>query len=313
MSGLKRNDLVGKKCHQMMHGSFFPPFSCPLKHLIDTGGFEREEMEMEALGRNFLVSCSPVFNKENQLINIIHIATDITNTKNVQKELNKKVRENDLLLDIIQHDLGNIHQGTSSFIKLALSTDGEKKNDLLRSALETSLRAQRLIKNLKNIEKLKKGSQTLRKRNILKILKNSMKTAALLHPEKEPEIKLNTELRSVSAMGNSMLDDLFVNLIDNCIKYGSPQKNEVSIQIKDGKDTVTIFIMDTGPGIPKDSREMIFDRNIQLDNENKQGSGLGLLICKRIIEEIGAEISVIDRPDGNDGACFKVDLPKGST
>ncbi|MCK5837356.1 MAG: PAS domain S-box protein, partial [Desulfobacula sp.] len=91
ITGKTANDLKGKKCYQIFHDpkSVSPPESCPVQKLLKTGKIEIEEMEVETLGGLFLVSCTPVFDDQSKLKEIIHIATDITEQKQAEETLKK--------------------------------------------------------------------------------------------------------------------------------------------------------------------------------------------------------------------------------
>ena len=75
-------------------------------------------------------------------------------------------------------------------------------------------------------------------------------------------------------------------------------------------DKVLVEIQDTGPGIPQEDREKVFEKYYQVKSgvsENVGGSGLGLVICKRIIEAFKGRIWVESKP--GEGSTFKFTLP----
>ena len=102
ITGKTANDLKGKKCYQIFHDpkSVFPPESCPVQKLLKTGNIAIEEMEAEILGGFFLVSCTPVFDDQSKLKEIIHIATDIT----AQRQVEDNLRESEHKLATHLHD-----------------------------------------------------------------------------------------------------------------------------------------------------------------------------------------------------------------
>lgn len=81
------DDIKGKFCYELMHESEEPPEKCPFMKMIETSKMETEEMEVEALGRYFLVSCTPVLDDEGDIDFVVHICTDITEEKMAKKEL----------------------------------------------------------------------------------------------------------------------------------------------------------------------------------------------------------------------------------
>lgn len=102
-------------------------------------------------------------------------------------------------------------------------------------------------------------------------------------------------------------------LVDNAIKYTPPQTGEIKISIKlregDGRRYVEIAVADNGIGISKEDAAHIFERFYRCDKARGRetgSSGLGLTICKSIVEMMGGEISVVSEPDV--GSTFTIKL-----
>jgi len=89
LTGKSALEIVGKQCYEMFHGEDVtaPPKDCPMEKLLRSGLTESVDMEMESLGGIFLVSCTPVFDKQGNLEKVIHIATDITERKQAEEKL----------------------------------------------------------------------------------------------------------------------------------------------------------------------------------------------------------------------------------
>ena len=87
VSGKSLDELLNAKCYDLFHGSSEPPRRCPMEALLESGSRERAEIEMEALGVYYLVSCTPVLDKEGNIRKVIHIATDITERKKSEEAL----------------------------------------------------------------------------------------------------------------------------------------------------------------------------------------------------------------------------------
>lgn len=105
------------------------------------------------------------------------------------------------------------------------------------------------------------------------------------------------------------LRQVFINLVANAIKF--TDRGYVRIDADGTPDHVTIMVEDTGPGIPKSHRELIFDRFAQVDGSSRRrhgGAGLGLSICKSLVELHGGTIEVASS-EGM-GSRFVVTLPR---
>jgi heavy metal sensor kinase len=102
---------------------------------------------------------------------------------------------------------------------------------------------------------------------------------------------------------------LMSNLIDNAMKF-TPEHGEILLSLTNESGAARLYVRDTGIGIPESKISKIFDRFYQVDESrsgSERGSGLGLQICKRIVEAHGGSIVVQKNPDR--GATFVVMLP----
>lgn len=117
-------------------------------------------------------------------------------------------------------------------------------------------------------------------------------------------------------MGEDMrIERVLTNLIDNAISF-SPEGGLIEISATCADDMVIIRVLDEGPGVPANEREAIFRRFHSARPENEdfgQHSGLGLAIAKTIAVGHRGTISVLDREDGKQGACFEIALPSAES
>ena len=88
-TGVSEEEIIGRKCYEVFHnsGCTEPPQGCPMEKVLHSNRVETVEMEAEAFGGVFLVSCTPVFNDAGKVDKIIHIATDITARKRAEEAL----------------------------------------------------------------------------------------------------------------------------------------------------------------------------------------------------------------------------------
>jgi two-component system sensor histidine kinase ChvG len=107
------------------------------------------------------------------------------------------------------------------------------------------------------------------------------------------------------------LERVLNNLIDNAVSF-SPPGGLVQISVTRAEAHVLIRVSDEGPGVPADEREAIFRRFHSERPKNEEfgkHSGLGLAIARTIVEGHEGAINVLDRADGQSGACFEIALP----
>jgi len=142
--------------------------------------------------------------------------------------------------------------------------------------------------------------------------------ARIMRPQaKAKGLELDAELGARVPMIETdpgKLQQILYNFMSNAIKF-TPPGGMVTLSAdrvtrQDNSLGVRIAVADTGPGIPEDMRDMIFDKFRQLDASHTreyQGTGLGLAICRELAQMLGAHVSVVSEPGR--GATFFVDLP----
>jgi len=84
--GMTVEEIEGKPCYEVFHGTSSPPPGCPMEMMMRSGRLETVQMEIETLCGTFLVSCTPVFNARGELEKVIHIATDVTDRVRAEED-----------------------------------------------------------------------------------------------------------------------------------------------------------------------------------------------------------------------------------
>ncbi len=122
------------------------------------------------------------------------------------------------------------------------------------------------------------------------------------------KITVTTDLQPVTVRGVSdWLLHIWTNLLGNAIKF-TPDGGEISVSLVSDGEYAAVKISDTGAGIPEDEISKIFDKYYRASNTvGTEGSGLGLAVCKRILNLCGGEISA--ESEVGKGSTFTVKLP----
>ncbi len=105
------------------------------------------------------------------------------------------------------------------------------------------------------------------------------------------------------------LQQLFSNLLENTLRYAD-SPGTLQIWQERTENRLTLFFEDSGPGVPAEALERLFDRLYRVDKSRSRtqgGSGLGLSICKSIVTAIGGEIRAVNGPSG--GLRIEIELP----
>ncbi len=168
-----------------------------------------------------------------------------------------------------------------------------------------------LINNLLDIARIESGRVTMEHRPI-PVGDFFATIQDLVHPQIEQKhIHYVTELDAVKELAGdaSHLQRVFINLLSNAIKY-TPEKGEIRLGLRREHDTILASVKDTGCGIPAEDVPKLFQefyRSADPINLDVKGTGLGLVLVKRIVEAHHGRIWV--ESEKNKGSTFYVSLP----
>jgi PAS domain S-box-containing protein len=135
--------------------------------------------------------------------------------------------------------------------------------------------------------------------------------SAALHLPDGISLRVASDTKCEILCDEDRLRQVLVNLVDNAIKY-SPDGGDVEIRFDANNGECLIEVVDEGLGIPSSERERIFEKFYRLDPEQRRGvggSGLGLYICRELVERMNGRIEVDSQP--GKGSRFTVALPTG--
>lgn len=176
---------------------------------------------------------------------------------------------------------------------------------------DQAIRLSGMVGNLLDMARLSAGEVRLRRewQPLEEVIGSSIKLLEkrLLDHPVTVNLAANLPLLEFDAV---LIERVFCNLIENAAKY-SPLGSPIEITARILDTLVEISVCDRGPGIPAGRAQDIFGMFVRGDRESATpGVGLGLAICRAIVEAHAGSIAAQDRPDG--GACFAFTLPAGN-
>jgi signal transduction histidine kinase len=141
------------------------------------------------------------------------------------------------------------------------------------------------------------------------ICENEIKRAGILAKSKNLRLESRIGRDCLITADPNRLAELIFNLLENAVKY-TPAGKSITVTLEAAQDYLVLQVADTGPGIPREDWERIFDRFYRgkLFSKKAKGAGLGLAICASIVKAHGGTIAVSSRLD--EGSTFKVTLPR---
>jgi two-component system sensor histidine kinase KdpD len=216
------------------------------------------------------------------------------------------------LLSSVSHDLrtplGVITGATSTLLQDEQYLDPAARRDLLESAHEEAERLNRLVGNLLDMTRLASGTLKPKKEwhPLDEIIGVALNRLEVRLQGRDVRVVLPADLPPLP-IDAVLVEQVLINLIENAIKYtptGSPL--ELSASAETG--AVEVALADRGPGIPRGERSQVFDKFYRMKPDvSDGGAGLGLAICRGIVEAHGGRIWVDDREGG--GAVFRFFIP----
>ena len=294
-----------------------------MEALLRKGVLETVEMEMEAFDGIFLVSCTPITDKDGNLEKIIHIATDITQTKKLETELRqaRKMESIGTLAGGVAHDFNNILYMITGNAELALEDIPEWNpvHDTLEEIKAAGLRAAGIVKQLLNFSR--KVDQDLRPIGAITVIKEALKFLRSTIPS-TIEIRSHLPESDVIIFADPIqINQILMNLCTNAAQAMENTGGILEITVENEllpKDAVVghldlnageyvkITVKDTGPGIDPEVIEQIFDPYFTTKEFGK-GSGMGLSIVLGIVKNHSGAITVDSQP--GKGTTFTMLFP----
>lgn len=246
----------------------------------------------------------------NRMAGEIHKSYIQLKQNNIELKQLNEFRSN--LIDTVSHELRtpltSIQGYTSRLMRQDIVIDEETKQKSLRIIKEQSERLKRLIEDLLTIPDIE--GMRLRTNVESVWLPEVMETAKLLVKNKDKkEIVINIDENFPNVLGDkNRLEQVFVNLIENAVKYAYPD-TRVTVEGVVDSDKAKIFVKNQCDLIPPDKLNKLFEKFIRLDDNTTRttrGTGLGLFIVKGLIEAMNGEIKLSSTKDC--GFCVEITL-----
>ena len=296
--------------------------------VLDSG----ETMSLEEIlgGRTYLVSKSPLRDEHERVMGLIGVATDITERKLAQRELEKLVvaeqrlraeaeranRAKDEFLAIVSHELRsplNALRGWSHLLATTRPLDAALIERASRAIKRNVDHQTRLIDDLLDTSRIVSGKLTLERRivNLCEIVLAALDAARPLAAAKGIELRFAPDDPAIMVVGDGgRLQQVVSNLLSNAVKF-TPEKGEVSVRLMKNAERVQLQVKDNGIGISPEFLPHVFDRFTQADTSAARragGLGIGLALVRHIALLHGGQVRGDSAGVGR-GSTFTIDLP----
>ena len=327
-----QDDLYLKRCHTLFHGTDKPHPGCTVDRTFRTGGASHLEFKEEHLdGRWFSMSAYPIKGAGGAVDKVVHVLRDITEAKNsahyqrildakrlVLTELEELNEMKSQFIEVSAHEMRTpmtvIRSGVDLLLGGNMGPLNERQTEFMRIVERNIDRLSRFATDVLSLARLDAGRYplSLKPLDLARSLGPTLDMFKVTAKEKEISLTWSLsegEVPRVHADPDALAQVLF-NLLSNAVMH-CPSGTRVEVLAKPLSDEeVELKVMDDGPGIPDGQLPRIFDRFYQVDRKDGPGyggTGIGLTICKALVEKMGGDLSVRSHKDT--GTTFTVTLP----
>ncbi|WDT74693.1 MAG: PAS domain S-box protein [Candidatus Manganitrophus sp.] len=256
------------------------------------------------------ISLSPIETEEGA--RVISIVRDITDKKGAEQKLREKIREMDDFVHVVSHDLKEPLRGIEAFAGFLaedyahlLDEEGRRYVQFLKSS---AVRMKDLIHDLLTLASISRKAPAQQKIDLNQVFRKVEEDLSYTIEQKKVRISQKHPLPTV-VCDPTRMGELFKNLLSNAVKFNMSSVPEIEIDLKEEKGFYLFSVKDNGIGIDPRYQAQIFGLFERLHpQEEFEGTGAGLAICKKIVEDCGGKIWVESAP--GKGSTFFFTLPQ---
>lgn len=323
MTGYTFEEIKQRPFHDLIHHSYpngkeFPLSECPIHSAIvnikEIRNHEDVFFRKDGSMLSVLCSASPIYQYGRPISTLMEVR-DISVEKKSKQELidtanQLQIINNDLdnFIYTASHDLkapiANLEGLMNGLNKTVIAKFNDNENKLFDMVNLSINRLKRTIADLTEITKAQKDIDKERERISFKeILEDIKADLNLLIIESNPVFREDFEVENIHYVKKDLRSVLY-NLVSNSLKYRSPQRQlEINIKTYREENFTILEIKDNGLGIKQEYQNKLFKMFKRIHN-HVEGSGIGLYILKRILENKGGKIDVYSKEE--EGTSFKV-------
>jgi len=252
--------------------------------------------------------------------NFLSMEKKIEKTIGVQKEYVKKLKQMDRkkveFSSMVSHELKTPLVPILGYVQMLQKEDllgelNKKQREAVDEIYSSTIKLKRLIGDILTTQKLDLGKLDFNKEDIQisELLNGILKEFSPLANERKINLSIKYDKNLYICSDKDRINQVFSNLIKNAIDFVSPNIGNIIIGAKDDANFVEFFVQDNGVGISTENQKEVFKKFYQIDTSSsrkRSGSGLGLTICKGIIEGLEGKIRVKSKENIKTTFYFKI-------
>ncbi len=304
-------DIVGaigdKLCYQVVYKKDQPCDDCPLSRVLQ-GEILRQEKAFIETGRVYEILHSP-YPSINKATHKLSVSRDVTERLQFRRRLQQTNRELDAFVSRISHDLRSPLTPLIGFAELLEERCGNQLDEIGHECIteikKTAEKMKDLLEDLLSLSRVGQVKSPDAEVDVTSIAEEVLLELADKIVEHRAKIVI-APLPKVK-IAESLLVDLFRNLLGNALKYAAQHNPVIEVSGRELSDRVRYQVVDYGPGIAAEERETIFEPfGRGHSSKGVSGTGIGLATVAKIARVSGGEAWVEETPGG--GATFIVEF-----
>jgi PAS domain S-box-containing protein len=320
--GLPLEKILGSHCHALMNMTNLPFEGCPAMAAMKTKQAKEAEVYLDSKNIWLAVSITPMFDDQGRIAGFIHSARDITERKRMEEEIRRirdeythiaRVSAMGELTASLAHELKQPLAAIRSNAQAALrfltgsKPDIDELHEVLKDIIADNRRADEVIGRLRM--SMRKSKPQIIEFDIKELVRDLL--PLVNSHEAMRKISLDLELdETIPAVAGDriQIQQVILNLILNSTEalMGTKKQSRLIVvqAYQQEPGTVTVSVRDNGPGIETESMPHLFEA---FYTTKPEGLGMGLAICRSIVEEHRGQLWAENNPDG--GAAFYFTIP----
>ena len=307
--GYSRAEIAGEYVRTLVRDEDFESQNARFNRVLAGERVERIETQWVRKDGGLLdvvLTASPLRNRAGEVVGASAVVHDITARKRDEAELRRSHAELERFADIAAHDLREPLMAITQLTALL-----ERGVDSQRGEIVTHLRAaaahgSRLVDGLLDLARVGRGAPPAEPVDLRRVIEDLLDTLGPQIEAAGARVEIGPLPTVLGVEGE--LARVFQNLLANALKFRGEEAPVVAVSAARSPREWTLTVADNGPGVSERNRERIFElfARGQVDGE-APGTGLGLAVCRKVVELHGGRIWVEPAPGG--GSAFRLTLP----
>jgi PAS domain S-box-containing protein len=302
---------IGGFCHEVYKNRDEPCLNCPVARTFEDGQSHQGEMVVTSKSGeqyNVLIWTAPLRNSAGEITHVMEMSTNITQIRKLQDHLSSL----GLKISSISHGIKGLLTGLDGAMYLVETGLAETKPKRVRAGWEdVKTIVSRIRKLVHDILFFAKERELKRDRvDVLNFIEDVASTV-------EPKIRadaiefvrdfgtLPEEIEIDAGVVRLALINILENALDACTEDDAHKHHQIVFSVEGDDKQITFEIKDNGIGMDRETRESLF--SLFFSSKGNKGTGLGLFIANRIIDQHGGKIAVTSRP--GQGSSFMITIP----